>query len=182
MDPRSYYKEIRQFTYAKSYEKCCEKWPDLKDRLQLREIDTDALLEIKDNWKQVLISGNYALTAKGWNQVASRFKRNHHSRLDLALWCDGYLCAVMLGKPSKKKLVLSLHFLDGDRDEGPLSGKRADICLLTAELYGLALSAHYVALRNPLPGAVPLYETLGYSEKKVFGAVDSALYKELPKV
>ena len=179
MDARKFYSDIREATYQAAYDHCCKLWPDLVGRLRLQEIDFQATQLINDIWQQTFIQGQYALTAKGWKATSERFKKLHHNRIDLAVWCDDQLCAVMLGKPSRKKLVLSIHYLDGDRDDGPLSGRRAEICTVTAELYGKALEVKYVALRNPLIGIKQLYETLGYRSDAIFGASRDDMYKRL---
>ena len=103
-----------------------------------------------------------------WDRTAQRFCQRPQA-FHLAIWSGERLCGLAAGRPSRRTRIghrhtLSVHYLESDPDEThPLRGWIAPLAIACATSYGHLLGATRLALVNPLPGALTLYQARGFT-------------------
>lgn len=139
-------------------------------RADVRLVETDerALEAWRATW-----SGPHP-TGQGswdWERLLRRAWRRP-SAFHLAIWSGERLCGLAVGRVSKRRPAgvrhtVSVHFIESSHDRGhPLRHAIAPLVIGAAEAYGRLLGASRIRLVDPLPGAVPLYEALGFGIAK----------------
>lgn len=117
---------------------------------ELRPIDASAL-EAFGTWRNRRV-------AWPWPDMAGDWRRNHPDRFEVAVWRNGVLCGLALGKPAPSRSHLSLHYMEGDPDPGhPLQGQVTAATFAAASSYAIALPAKELHLVEPFPALVPRY-------------------------
>jgi hypothetical protein len=110
----------------------------------------------------VMVSGwqNHAQRAVQWDwlKLCLWFRRNHPSRFDLMILCQGQLCALALGKLSASKSYCSVAYVEGAPGQThQLKGKVLAIVLSALQHYCGAVGAPEMRLEQPLPQLIGLY-------------------------
>jgi hypothetical protein len=97
-----------------------------------------------------------------WIRALKQF-RSKVERFDAAIWSDGFLCGLAIGKPSRGRRHVSVHLMEGARHTpNPLKGRVLPIVLALADEYAKALGTKYVRLVSPVQGMIPIYQALGF--------------------
>jgi hypothetical protein len=96
-----------------------------------------------------------------WREVVADF-RPYLDRFELAIWSGDMLAALIIGRPSKGNDNLTLHFLERSWANNPLAGWVALIATDAADNYARVLEKQHLVLKNPIPEAIPKYESLGF--------------------
>lgn len=116
-------------------------------------------------WEAVWVPAHPGGAAHGgfdWREAFS-ILRHKAERFDAAIWCNGLLCGLAIGKPSRGKRHVTVYLLEGARHTtNPLKGRVLAIILTLADEYAKALNAGHVRLMNPVPGMIQTYQALGY--------------------
>lgn len=152
--------------------------PIFKAHLKLTDITDHALNKLRQ-WEQNPDPSRRLGDADMWKHYRTKFRISYSRRMELAIWLDDDLCAVMLGKPSKGRLTLKVDYLEGNYHSTALTGMRMHIALLYAEAYATALNIKWVGIQSPYSSAIPLYEEEGYIKKDPFNKKNDAIFKQL---
>jgi len=166
---------IRRYQGYRDYamEAAWDKWNVQLKRggvdLKLLPIDGSALQFWSSVWSICNPPGGVRFP---WNTIYRRV-RSTPRRFDLAIWDGSILCGLAVGVASRGKIGqdtnLTMKFLErlGDPPIGPpmnsIRGYVATIALDVAYAYAQTLDKKWLYLQEPLPGAVPKYEELGFS-------------------
>jgi hypothetical protein len=98
-----------------------------------------------------------------WTLLAHRFTRKPRS-FHAALWSGPRLCGLCVGRVSKGRKHLTLHFMESAPDRNhPLRGFVTPLMFEAARNYGAALGVEKLLLRDPLPGLMPRYARFGFT-------------------
>jgi hypothetical protein len=93
-----------------------------------------------------------------WHVMAADWRRNHPDRFEVAVWRDGVLCGLALGRPAPAAAHLSLYYIERNPDpKNPLRGKVTRIVIDALSAYGIVLGKTEMRLIDPLPALVPFY-------------------------
>ena len=97
-----------------------------------------------------------------WALLAHRYTRKPRG-FHAALWSEQRLCGLCVGRVSKGRKHLTLHYMESAPDPiHPLRGLVTLLMFEAARNYGLAMGAGKLLLRDPLPGVAARYETFGF--------------------
>ena len=135
----------------------------LPKRYQLEGIGFAALKSFDKVWRS-----HKRLVKWDWLDQAQRWKRTDHSRLELAVWQDGELCGLMIGRTSKRKTIVYVLGIEGAPYSHPLKGYIIPLALEVAEAYAVAVGAKELRLDKPAAILVARYEKLGYTFRSTF--------------
>ncbi|HEJ7026218.1 TPA: hypothetical protein SMF53_002527 [Serratia marcescens] len=120
-------------------------------------------------------SSNWRLPEKrqfidfNWSQE----RCNQTKRIDVSIRCRDFLCGLMLGRRSKKRLCITLRYLEGNPDDHPLKGFVMPIALIISESFADAYNISQVNISRPEKGLINRYQSFGYS----LNAADKARVK-----
>ena len=156
------YAERRRASYDSTCEVLREIWPAFglpfqADAVTITHIDSVALAAWYKWPRSPYGDANFP-----WDRIAS-YVRKSPRRFEAAIWCNGHLCGLCVGKPSRGPENLTLRLLEGCPGPHPLKGLVALIATLCGERWAILLGKQLLKLKNPNPGAVPIYEQLGFS-------------------
>ncbi len=99
-----------------------------------------------------------------WNIWTQYFKQRHKKYFDVALWYENELCGLALGRLSRKNVNVKLELVEGSTDKvHPLKGQVALTMLTAIEAFGAIAGAEESLIIDPVPGAIPAYQRIGYS-------------------
>jgi len=113
-------------------------------------------------------AGNWA-----WTLLARRFARKPRS-FHAALWHESMLCGLCVGRVSKGREHLTLHYLESSPiPTHPLRGLVMPIMFEAALQYALALGVKELRLREPLSALIPRYKEFGF---RVVGNTRNPIY------
>jgi len=119
-------------------------------RAELRPIDA-AALAAAELWTGRRVGWPWHLMIPDW-------RRNYPKRFEVAIWRDGVLCALALGRPARKAPHLSLYYLERNPDPAnPLRGQVTGAVLATLRAYAVVLGKAELRLMDPLPALIPRY-------------------------
>ena len=98
-----------------------------------------------------------------WTQLAHRFTRKPRS-FHAALWSGPRLCGLCVGRVSKGRRHLTLHYMESAPDPAhPLRGFVTALMFEAARNYGLTMGVDKLMLREPLPGVIERYQRFGFT-------------------
>jgi hypothetical protein len=103
-----------------------------------------------------------------WDRILARAWRRP-AAFHVAVWSGEHLCALGVGRPSKRRLAgvrhtISVHYMESAHSiDHPLRHKVAALVIAAAAAYGERLGASRIRLINPLPGVLRLYEQYGFT-------------------
>lgn len=98
-----------------------------------------------------------------WEEVHD-WKQDDARGFDLSLWFDQELCGLCYATPRKSKLCIKIVILEGKPDRShPLRGAVASLALTAIENYALLIDCSEIEVQEPAAGAVPVYESLGFT-------------------
>jgi hypothetical protein len=136
------------------------------------------------------ISRGDAIEADRWSPKRAtwsweRLFQEHQSnsgikRFDTAVLEHGRLLGLAYGVPSKSKLVLKLHTIEGKPSPNPLKGQIVPIILAAAGIYARFLGSQEIWLCNPLnESLVSYYQLFGYSPHRNEAGVSTHLSRKV---
>lgn len=117
--------------------------------LDLREIDDEAL-ELSQGW------------GFPWRKIVGQF-RPYDRRFEVAVWCGRELCGLAVGRASKGKRNVTIHFIERSADQNPFAGAITLIVTECAYRYAQILGSEWLIAKNPVPEMVPTYERLFFA-------------------
>lgn len=123
-----------------------------RDLVRLTAIDEAALNSWEATWPDKMFD---------WREIASHFKKDV-DRFETAIWFGEELCGLTAGRCSNGPDNVTIHFLERMRPDNPLKGLIALLATETADRYAKILQKQRVKLKDPLPDAIVVYETLGF--------------------
>ncbi|MGF1850892.1 hypothetical protein L4C44_03255 [Vibrio satsumensis] len=173
------YTELRLSICSQVEDYFSEEYPELVDHLRLTEIDGTALRAMRDTWVPHPIHSRNVGTLEDWRYQLQQYRISYNSRMELAIWYDDHLCALMLGKVSRRKLTLKITYLQGAYNIDQLIGLRMAIATTYAEAYASALDIAWVGVQDPYEGAEQLYRDNGFVESDPFDLNNDALFKNI---
>jgi hypothetical protein len=166
MSQREKYKTIRQTARKALQDKINQDNPQWLGKVKLTSIDVDALNYLDELWRWSSDHEKLVGDPSEWKYAVSRYKKRYARHVDLSLWFDGQLTALLLGKVSRGKTLVNMDFIEGNEDKSPLDGMRLRICVEYAKLVAYEIKASYLVVNNPLPTALVNYQRLGFSKRK----------------
>lgn len=111
--------------------------------------------EVINNWRK---SNKRDWIEFDWSHTRSRQTK----RIDITIRCCDILCGLMLAKRSKKRLNVTLRYLEGNPNEHPLSGYILPIALIIAESFASEYNIQQVCISRPAKGLIAQYMAQGY--------------------
>lgn len=133
--------------------------------VRLTDIDSGTLKAWQTTWTRSHPNGRGGWN---WSTLADEF-RTDPAAFKPALWSDGILCGMALGRTSHPssggtRNAIAIHYLESHPDPShPLKGSVALLLITAAEFYGKRLGASKIRLVDPAPGAVHIYVQLGFA-------------------
>jgi hypothetical protein len=97
-----------------------------------------------------------------WRQIVGQLTP-YLRRFEVAIWFEGHLYGLGIGRASRGKKFVCVHYLERRPGENPFAGWISLMVLDAAENYGKILGSQCVRIRNPRQGVVRKYESLGFS-------------------
>ncbi|MHC8298512.1 hypothetical protein [Pseudomonas sp. ZS1P83] len=111
-----------------------------------------------------------------WHEVIG-WKAKEPLALDLSIWFDEQLCGLCFANPNKSRQRIRIVRLE--RRPGkvhPLKKRIAPLSLLVIEQYATIIGSGVIEVQEPLKGAIPTYQQLGFyydAERRLVKAVES---------
>lgn len=174
-----YYNNLRQEISKQVVTAITQKHSQLNGHLKITPLDIDARLALISQWPKNPDVERSVGTPEEWIEKIKEYIKKYSARMELAMWHDQNLCAVMLGKVSRKRLTLKINYLEGASNITFLNGFRLEIAILYAEAFASALNIKWVGIQNPYDGVIPAYKINGYTQPDPFDKKNNALYKEI---
>lgn len=173
------YTQLRLLICAQVVDYFIGEYPDLDGHLRLTEMDGSALRAMRTTWEPHPIYSRNVGSHEDWRRQLTQYRISYNSRMELAIWYDDQLCALMLGKVSQGKLTLKITYLQGAYNIEELIGLRMEIATTYAEAYASALNIEWVGVQDPYEGAEHLYRENGFVESDPFDYNNDALFKNI---
>lgn len=117
-----------------------------------------------ENWRENRLEPIFP-----WDTLYDDF-RPYIDRFEVAIWANGRICGMAIGRPSKGPNNVTIHF--GERwmsDNNPIGGLFTPIVTEVANAYALVLGKEWVKIKDPVPGAIPAYVREGFAEGAMIG-------------
>jgi hypothetical protein len=133
----------------RSSEAGCAKDPSL----MLTGIDAATVANWKEHWGKVWFP---------WDALLRDY-RSDVDRFEVAIWLGQKVMGMSYGRVSRGPENVTIQFLERFGDETPLKGWVALIVADCADKYAKLLGKQWVKVKDPVPGAIPVYETLGFT-------------------
>lgn len=96
-----------------------------------------------------------------WPGIVADF-RPFLNRFEVAIWKDGALLALAIGRPSDGPDNVTMHFLERRWGDNPIKGWVAEIATDAADNYARVLDKQWLKLKNPVREAISKYESIGF--------------------
>lgn len=126
---------------------------DILIKLRITAIDDAALTALSRQWG----TSHFA-----WPRICGQ-NRPYVKRFEAAIWIGDGLEGLCMGRPSRGNDNVTLRFLERRPTPSLLKGFVAEIALDAAEAYAGILGKRRLKLKDPVAGAIPLYEALGFT-------------------
>ena len=97
-----------------------------------------------------------------WSEIVGQI-RPYLRRFTISVWFEGSLYGLGVGKASRGKQNVTIHYIERRTDPNPFAGWISLMVLDAAENYGKILGSQVLRIRNPVPGVIKKYERLGFS-------------------
>ncbi|XLZ71755.1 hypothetical protein ABT364_07235 [Massilia sp. SR12] len=137
--------------------------------VRLKGID-QAALAAADAWRETYRDLGRDAHRPGWNgnKEAKRFG-GRSRRVELAIWLDDTLCGLALGRISDRRVVATIHLLEGNPVANPLSGRVIPIASRFLEVLAITVGCREAAIDSPVPGLVHRYRAMGFTKEVTRG-------------
>jgi len=97
-----------------------------------------------------------------WSDIVGQI-RPYLRRFTIAIWFEGKLYGLGVGRASRGKQNVTIHYVERRTDPNPFAGWIALMVADAAENYGKILGSQVLRIRNPVSGVIKRYERLGFS-------------------
>lgn len=142
-----------------------------------------AILTIDDNFGHVLpvnlirldkiVPDDWAIVHPAWRQHPNRAflgidfnwlarRVQNRDKIDVGIWCGDELCGLLFARVSRRRINVTLRYLESNSFPNPLSGYLLPVGMIVAESFAEAYGAQAVMVRQPDRALVPLYRSQGY--------------------
>lgn len=113
-----------------------------------------------------------------WDELLALYRRSENDRVEMAVWVEGELCGMALGKVSAGKLIVRVNFVQGSTVENhPLKGRVFTVVDAYLEQYAVALGVGYIGVQDPYEGVKPYYAQFGYEDSDPFDPRNNAMVR-----
>ncbi len=164
MSVRDKYNKIRGAARVVVASEFNGKNPTWQNQLRLEPIDDLALNYLSELWRWSPDPNKQVGDPESWNYRVATYKKSKPMYVDLAIWFGSDLTALMLGKISRGKTIVTMNFIEGNSAKTPLQNQRLNICTAYAKLIAQQIGAKGVVVSKPVPTAIPLYQSLGFQK------------------
>jgi hypothetical protein len=150
---------------------------DLKDNIQFKDIDKDALL-----MAQIWESSPYRKDLPwSFSQGYKKWAYRHPDRLDLAVWLNTTLCSLAIGFPTKTGQSMRLDVIEKTPCEQHILDKRIfEINLIAFRVYADLIGASKLKIMRPLNDTlIRFYRSRGFIYQKSRGSDPEHLWMML---
>jgi hypothetical protein len=158
-EARDRYDRLRKLAYDRAVERALSR-SIVTSSTRLTPISPAAIQSYRESWL-----GRRHWTGDGgwpWDLIVRPFLKKPRA-FHAALWEGEELCGLAVGKVSRGKRRITLQFLQSSPSPThPLRGRVTFLMFEAATAYGEVLGSRYLLLRNPLPGALPIYLRFGF--------------------
>lgn len=98
-----------------------------------------------------------------WHEVIA-WKSREPRALDISIWFAGQLCGLCFANPNNSRRRLRVVRLEG-RPGGthPLKNRIGLLAMMVIEQYAHFVGCDVIEIQEPLDGAIPVYQKLGFS-------------------
>lgn len=111
-----------------------------------------------------------------WDEVIG-WKAKEPLSLDIAIWFDEELCGLCFANPNNSRQRIRIVRLEGRPGKAhPLKRHIATLAMMAIDRYAQFLGSKYIEVQEPLEGAIPIYQRLGFAfdyEGRLVIAVES---------
>lgn len=142
-----------------------------------------AILTIDDNFGHVLpvnlirldkmVPDDWAIVHPAWRQHPDRAflgidfnwlarRVQNRDKIDVGIWCGDELCGLLFARVSRRRINVTLRYLESNPFPNPLSGYLLPVGMIVAESFAEAYGAQTVMVSQPDRALVPLYRSQGY--------------------
>lgn len=97
-----------------------------------------------------------------WDEIVGQI-RPYLRRFTIAIWFEGHLYGLGVGRASRGKRNVTIHYVERRADPNPFAGWVAPVIVDAAGNFGKILGSQVLRIRNPVPEVVRKYELLGFS-------------------
>lgn len=146
--------------------------------LKLSTIDHMAIQAWKTEWKGRSLRHGHG--EWDWQKLVSK-RAKTCKRFDIAVWGEGILCGLSVGKISRGKKTIRMDYLQACPVSHPLEKRIAMIVVAVALSVGKKVGAQHVAIFNPVNDKViNHYASLGFARKTIYGRfLKNVMYKDI---
>lgn len=131
--------------------------------IRLSDITTEAIKQAL-LWRKSYV-GPLASHKPGWDWSKELLKfRRRPRRLELAIWVDNSLCGLVIGRVSDRRVVASIHLIEGNPAANPLAKNILTIATVWLNAFATLLSCKQTSIERPIKDLVSHYIDLGYSD------------------
>jgi hypothetical protein len=97
-----------------------------------------------------------------WRRLLHKFRKKP-KRMDVAFYCRGVLCGLMIASISRGKVAINIRFVEASPDPmHPLKGSFLFLALMQAELFARFTNCTRVSVSQPAPELVGRYMDFEY--------------------
>ncbi|MHA3737696.1 hypothetical protein ACXR0M_18765 [Pseudomonas sp. Eth.TT006] len=97
-----------------------------------------------------------------WREIV-RWKSREPMGFDLAIWFDHELCGLCFANPNQSRLRVKIVRLEGKPgNDHPLKSRIATFALTAVTHFARIIGSRQIEIQEPLAGAIPLYQQLGF--------------------
>ncbi|KRR21926.1 hypothetical protein [Bradyrhizobium retamae] len=97
-----------------------------------------------------------------WRRIMGQ-TRPFFRRFEAALWCNGNLYGLVVGRASRGPDNVTVHYLERAANDNPFAGFFAQIAVDAADNYAKLIGRQRVKLKNPVAGVIPTYQAMNFS-------------------
>ncbi|EEU9561226.1 hypothetical protein FXI36_24390 [Escherichia coli] len=149
--------------------------------LKITIIDNNAIQAWKADWYGR--SKKHAHGAWDWQQMVNKRSKSC-KKLDIAIWGDGILCGLSVGKISRGNRTVRLDYLEAHPSAHPLERRVTMIIVAVALLVAKKIGAKHVAVFNPVKDkeekVLKHYLSYGFRRQQLYGRfLKNVLYKDV---
>lgn len=97
---------------------------------------------------------------------------------DVSIWYGPQLCGLCFANPNQSRLRTRVVRLEGKPDsQHPLKNRIAALAMIAVEQYARAVGSQWLEIQEPAPGALKVYQELGF-QFDAFGRLVIRLEKD----
>lgn len=165
MGSRDWYEEFRRVAREATlrFVTSMPVWNSEEEKLSVRltGIDAACLDACDATWGDTMFD---------WQVIDAHFKRDT-DRFEVAIWSGETLCGLAMGRSSNGPDNVTIYFLERMRPDNPLRGRVALLATEAADRFAKIQEKQRVKIKDPLPDAIVVYETLRFVLAEPLGRI-----------